>query len=141
MNNSFEGYIDKELSLELKERIVHIGHDSGNFLRLGITKCYRVLIKYRNSKKCFNRFYEIRRWHLEMVTMSWSVKPYAEIYKSLVFATSQLTKNNPADLFSDTSLKTGDITFVIPKHLRMTAYKEITNDDECQTGNFVGIKK
>ncbi len=56
------------------------------------------------------------------------------------FATSQQTSNNPADLFSRRGLRQQDIQFVIPDILRLPFYKEISHEDECQTGNFVVLR-
>src|SRR5699024_11752881 len=32
------------------------------------------------------------------------------------------------------------INFVIPEHLQLNYYKEISNDDECKTGNFIVLR-
>lgn len=139
MNNSFEGYIDKELSLELKERIVQHRSRFRELFKARYNEMLPSLIKYRNSKSVSIDFMklEVALRNGYDVVIGETLRRNIQV---IGFATSKLTKNNPADLFSDTSLKTGDITFVIPKHLRMTAYQEITNDDECQTGNFVVLR-
>ena len=139
MNNSFEGYIDKELSLELKERIVQHRSRFRQLFKARYNEMLPSLIKYRNSKSVSIDFMklEVALRNGYDVVIGETLRRNIQV---IGFATSQLTKNNPADLFSDKSLKTGDITFVIPKHLRMTEYKEITNDDECQTGNFVVLR-
>ena len=139
MNNSFEGYIDKELSLELKERIVHHRSRFRELFKARYNEMLPSLIKYSNSKSVSIDFMklEVALRNGYDVVIGETLRRNIQV---IGFATSQLTKNNPADLFSDKSLKTGDITFVIPKHLRMTEYQEITNDDECQTGNFVVLR-
>lgn len=139
MNNSFEGYIDKELSLELKERIVQHRSRFRELFKARYNEMLPSLIKYRNSKSVSIDFMklEVALRNGYDVVIGETLRRNIQV---IGFATSQLTKNNPADLFSDKSLKSGDINFVIPKHLRMTEYKEITNDDECQTGNFVVLR-
>lgn len=139
MNNSFEGYIDKELSLELKERIVQHRSRFRELFKARYNEMLPSLIKYSNSKSVSIDFMklEVALRNGYDVVIGETLRRNIQV---IGFATSQLTKNNPADLFSDKSLKTGDINFVIPKHLRMTEYKEITNDDECQTGNFVVLR-
>lgn len=139
MNNSFEGYIDKELSLELKERIVQHRSRFRELFKARYNEMLPSLIKYRNSKSVSIDFMklEVALRNGYDVVIGETLRRNIQV---IGFATSQLTKNNPADLFSDKSLKMGDINFVIPKHLRMTEYKEITNDDECQTGNFVVLR-
>lgn len=139
MNNSFDGYIDKELSLELKERIVHHRSRFRELFKARYNEMLPSLIKYRNSKSVSIDFMklEVALRNGYDVVIGETLRRNIQV---IGFATSQLTKNNPADLFSDKSLKSGDINFVIPKHLRMTEYKEITNDDECQTGNFVVLR-
>lgn len=58
----------------------------------------------------------------------------------LGWSTSQQTSSNPAYLFGSRKLKTKDIHFVLPQHLRLPVYKEITHDDQCQSGNFVVLR-
>lgn len=58
----------------------------------------------------------------------------------LGWATNQQTSSNPAYLFGHRKLKTKDIHFVLPQHLRLPVYKEITHDDQCQSGNFVVLR-
>lgn len=59
----------------------------------------------------------------------------------LGWATSKQTSSDPAYLFgSGRKLKTKDIHFVLPQHLRLPVYKEITHDDQCQSGNFVVLR-
>lgn len=139
MNNSFDGYIDKELSLELKERIVNHRSRFRELFKARYNEMLPSLIKYRNSKSVSIDFMklEVALRNGYDVVIGETLRRNIQV---IGFSTSQLTKNNPADLFSDKSLKSGDINFVIPKHLRMTEYKEITNDDECQTGNFVVLR-
>src|SRR5699024_11690485 len=43
------------------------------------------------------------------------------------YATSNQSSNNPADLFSSDVLRHGSINFVIPEHLQLNYYKEISN--------------
>lgn len=58
----------------------------------------------------------------------------------LGWATNQQTSSNPAYLFGNRKLKTKDIHFVLPQHLRLKHYTEITHDDQCQSGNFVVLR-
>src|SRR5699024_12231278 len=50
------------------------------------------------------------------------------------------SSNNPGDLFSSDFLRHRSINFVIPEHLQINYYKEISNDDECKTGNFIVLR-
>src|SRR5699024_11148354 len=56
------------------------------------------------------------------------------------YATSNQSSNSPGDLFSSDVLRHGYINFVIPEHLQLNYYKEISNDDECKTGNFIVLR-
>lgn len=56
------------------------------------------------------------------------------------YVRSQKTSTNPADLFNQRSLDGRQINFVIPKHLRLPYYKEITDYDSGETGNFVVLR-
>lgn len=137
--HDFSSYIDKELSQELKERIVYHRARFKQIFKARFNEMLPSLIKYRNHKSVSVDFLKLEvalRNGYDVVigeTMNRNIQVIG-------FAISQQTKNNPADLFSDRSLSTKDITYVIPKRLRMTDYKEISHDDECQTGNFVVIK-
>src|SRR5699024_9289304 len=56
------------------------------------------------------------------------------------YATSNQSSNNPGDLFASDVLRHGSINFVISEHLQLNYYKEISNDDECKTGNFIVLR-
>src|SRR5699024_7361953 len=56
------------------------------------------------------------------------------------YATSNQSSNNPADLFSSDVLRHGSINFVIPDHLQLNYYKEISNDDECKAVNCIVLR-
>src|SRR5699024_7180496 len=56
------------------------------------------------------------------------------------YATTKKTNSNPEDLFSSSTLRHGDIKFIIPDRLKLKYYKEITDLDSCKTGNFIVLR-
>ncbi|MEI2420871.1 hypothetical protein V6O07_11410, partial [Arthrospira platensis SPKY2] len=56
------------------------------------------------------------------------------------YTLSKQTNSDPSMLWETRSLKHNEIHFVIPEHLRLSYYKEITLQDDCETGNFVVIR-
>ena len=56
------------------------------------------------------------------------------------FARSNLSSENPADLFSVESLKKKDITFTVHPDLIPNVFTEISYYDGCETGDFVVMK-
>ena len=131
--------IDKELNKSLKDKVVT--HKS-RFIRLFKARYLEMipsLIKYKNDRSVSIDFMKVEvalRNGYDVVIGETSNKNIMVIG----YATSKKTKDNPADLFSTNTLRHGDIKFVIPDHLKLTHYKEITHDDQCQSGNFVVLR-
>lgn len=56
------------------------------------------------------------------------------------YATSKMSVSDPANLWDNGELKHGEIHFLIPEHMRLPYYKEITYQDDCKKGNFVVLR-
>lgn len=56
------------------------------------------------------------------------------------YTNSKLTNSDPSLLWEQNDLKHGQINFIIPEHLRLDYYKEITYQDDCKTGNFIVVR-
>ena len=56
------------------------------------------------------------------------------------YVTSQDTKTNPMDLWTQKVLTKANINFIIDKKYQLDTYQEITDIDSCLTGNFVVLR-
>ena len=56
------------------------------------------------------------------------------------YVTSQDTKTNPMNLWTQKVLSKGDINFIIDKKYQLDIYQEITDIDSSLTGNFVVLR-
>ena len=56
------------------------------------------------------------------------------------YVTSQDTKTNPMDLWTQKVLTKSNINFIIDKKYQLDIYQEITDIDSCLTGNFVVLR-
>lgn len=97
------------------------------------------LIKYKNKKSVSVDFMKV-----EVALRNGYDVVIGETKNSNIqvigYATSKLTSSNPADLWSSKQLKHGEIKFIIPNHLQLDYYKEISEQDECKTGNFIVLR-
>jgi len=131
--------IDKELNKSLKERtVLH----RQRFIRI-FTGRYRELlpslIKYKNSNGIDVDFMKVElalRNGFDVVIGQTSTNRIMMIG----YIKTQLSSENVVDMFSTKPLKKKDITFIIPEHLIMNEYREISFQDECKSGNFVVLK-
>ena len=135
----YELSIEKELNKSLKERIVQ---HKERFIRIFKARYLEVLpslIKYNNADPISVDFMKVEvalRNGYDVVIGETANRTIQVIG----YATSNQSSNNPADLFSSDVLRHGSINFVIPEHLQLNYYKEISNDDECKTGNFIVLR-
>lgn len=135
----YELSIEKELNKSLKERIVQ---HKERFIRIFKARYLEVLpslIKYNNADPISVDFMKVEvalRNGYDVVIGETANRTIQVIG----YATSNQSSNNPGDLFSSDVLRHGSINFVIPEHLQLNYYKEISNDDECKTGNFIVLR-
>lgn len=131
--------ISQELSKNLKDRIVHHRKRFIEIFKARYLEMLPSLIKYRNSEKVSVDFTKV-----EIALRSGYDVVIGETKKGNIqvigYATSKKTSGNPEDLFSDGLLRHGDITFIIPDHLKLNYYKEISHHDSCESGNFIVLR-
>ena len=135
----FPTSIDQELNKTLKEKVVHHRSRFIHLFKARYLEMLPSLIKYQNAGQVAVDFMKVEialRNGYDVVIG----ETRAENIQVIGYATSQLTKSNPADLWSTRSLEGKDIKFIIPEHLRQPYYKEISETDSCATGNFVVIR-
>lgn len=135
----FQGSINKTLNKTLKEKVVHHRERFTQLFKARYLEMLPSLIKYKNARSVSVDFMKVEialRNGYDVVIG----ETRNENIQVIGYATSQLTSSNPADLWSTGTLRHGDINFIIPVHLRMKYYKEISHMDSCKTGNFVVIR-
>lgn len=131
--------IDQELNKTLKQKVVHHKQRFIKLFKARYQEMIPSLIKYKNDHTVSIDFLKVEfalRNGYDVVIGETTNRNIQVIG----YATTKQTKENPADLFSSQTMRHGDITFVIPKYLQMKYYKEISNEDECQSGNFVVLR-
>lgn len=131
--------INKELNNELKEKVV-LHRD--NFFRLFVARYREMLpslIKYKNGHQTAVDFLkvEIALRNGFDVVIGRTSKNNIQV---LGYVNTKMTNGNPEYLFASNTLSEKDIHFVIPEHLRLPYYKEITYHDSCKTGDFVVLR-
>lgn len=126
----------------LKEKVVHHRERFKQLFKARYLEMLPSLIKYRNAKTVSVDFMkaEVALRNNYDVILGETLGYGSRKIQVIGWANSQLTTGNPSDLFSMSKLKHGAINFVIPEHLRLPHYEEITHDDECQSGNFVVLR-
>lgn len=135
----YQQSIDQELNKTLKQKVVQHKQRFIQLFKARYLEMMPSLIKYKNDQSVSIDFLKVEialRNGYDVVIGETKNRNIQVIG----YATTKQTKENPADLFSSQSMRHGDITFVIPKYLRLKYYKEISNDDECQSGNFVVLR-
>lgn len=134
--------IQQTLDQTLKEKVVQHRERFKELFKARYLEMLPSLIKYRNSRSVSVDFLklEVALRNNYDVVLGETLSKGARKIQVIGWANSSLTTGNPADLFSSKSLGQGAIQFVIPDHIKLPAYKEITHDDECQSGNFVVIR-
>lgn len=135
--------IQQTLDQTLKEKVVQHRERFKELFKARYLEMLPSLIKYRNSRSVSVDFLklEVALRNNYDVVVGETLSKGARKIQVIGWANSSLTTGNPGDLFSSKSLDQGAIQFVIPKENRLPGgYKEITHDDECQSGNFVVIR-
>lgn len=131
--------IDKELNKTLKEKVVQHRERFKQIFKARYLEMLPSLIKYKNGRSISVDFMKVEvalRNNYDVVIGETANRNI----QVLGYATSKKTSENPADLFTDNLLREGEINFVIPNILKLPYYKEVSHQDECQSGNFVVLR-
>lgn len=131
--------IDRELNGSLKQKIVDHRENFKYIFKARYKELLPSLIKYRNSETINVDFLKVEialRNNYDMV-IGETVNNKIQV---IGYTNSKTSGENPSDLFSTNLLNEQDINFIIPEHLRRSFYKEISNYDDCKTGNFIVLR-
>ena len=134
----FEKEIDKQLSKKLKEKILFHKVRFKQLFKARYLELLPSLIKYKNQNTVSIDFLKVEvalRAGYDVV-IGETVNGTIQV---IGYATSKKTSSNPTDLFSQETLRHGDIYFTIPEMYRLDHYIEITNL-ENEKGNFVVLR-
>ena len=135
----YQTSIDQQLNKTLKEKIVLHRNRFTQLFKARYLEMLPSLIKYKNARTVSVDFLKVEvalRNGYDVVIGETKNR----IIQVIGYATSKKTTGDPSDLFSDKTLRHGEIHFIIPNHMQLPYYKEITHDDQCQTGNFVVLR-
>lgn len=135
--------IQQAVSEELQDKVVLHRQRFVDLFKARYMEILPSLIHYKNQQQVSVDFMKVEvalRNGYDVVIGEAITNAGLRNIQVIGYATSDLTSNNPADLFSTRGLNEGNIIFVIPKINRLESYKEISHMDECQTGNFVVLR-
>lgn len=136
---NFVGTIDKQLAKTLKDKVVFHRARFTQLFKARYLEMLPSLIKYKNDKSVNVDFLKVEvalRNGYDVVIG----ETRNQNIQVIGYATSKKTTGNPEDIFSSNYLRHGEINFIIPDYLKLPYYKEITHDDNCETGNFVVLR-
>lgn len=138
----FETYVNSindTLSHTLREKVIHHRKRFIKLFKARYMEMLPSLIKYKND-----HYLNVDFLKTEIALRSGYNVVLGETrlrdIQVIGYTTSDQTSSNPADLFSTNILRHGDINFIIPNHIKLDYYKEITNQDQCKSGNFIVLR-
>lgn len=135
--------IQQAVSEELQDKVVLHRQRFVDLFKARYMEILPSLIHYKNQQQVSVDFMKVEvalRNGYDVVIGEAITNAGLRNIQVIGYATSDLTSNNPADLFSTRGLNEGNIIFVIPQINRLVKYTEISHMDECQTGNFVVLR-
>ena len=139
MSEHFLNLIQKEKSQVLSEKVLLHKERFKQLFKARYLEMIPSLIQYKNAETVSVDFMKVEvalRSGYDVVLG----KTRDESIEVLGYAMSKLSSENPADLWSTSTMRHGDIQFVIPEVKRLPYYKEISHHEKGQTGNFVVLR-
>lgn len=131
--------IDDTLPKTLKEKVVNHRERFSQIFMARYLEMLPSLIAYKGSENLSVDFFKVEvalRNGYDVVigeTMLGNIQVIG-------YVTSQDTKTNPMNLWSQKVLTKANINFIIDKKYQLDIYQEITDLDSCLTGNFVVLR-
>ena len=135
---NFHG-IDDTLPKTLKEKVVNHRERFSQIFMARYLEMLPSLIAYKGSENVSVDFFKVEvalRNGYDVVIGETTLGNIQVIG----YVTSQDTKTNPMQLWSQKVLTKANINFIIDKKYQLDIYKEITDIDSCLTGNFVVLR-
>lgn len=131
--------IDDTLPKTLKEKVVNHRERFSQIFMARYLEMLPSLIAYKGSENVSVDFFKVEvalRNGYDVVIGETTLGNIQVIG----YITSQDTKTNPMNLWSQKVLTKSNINFIIDKKYQLDIYQEITDIDSCLTGNFVVLR-
>ena len=131
--------IDETLPKTLKEKVVNHRERFSQIFMARYLEMLPSLITYKGSEAVSVDFLKVEvalRNGFDVV-IGETVLGNIQV---IGYVTSQDTKTNPMNLWTQKVLTKGDINFIIDKKYQLDIYQEITDIDSSLTGNFVVLR-
>lgn len=131
--------IDDTLPKTLKEKVVNHRERFSQIFMARYLEMLPSLIAYKGSENVSVDFFKVEvalRHGFDVVIGETQLGNIQVIG----YITSQDTKTNPMNLWSQKVLTKSNINFIIDKKYQLDKYQEITDLDSCLTGNFVVLR-
>ena len=131
--------IDDTLPKTLKEKVVNHRERFSQIFMARYLEMLPSLIAYKGSENVSVDFFKVEvalRNGFDVVIGETTLGNIQVIG----YVTSQDTKTNPMDLWSQKVLTKANINFIIDKKYQLDTYQEITDIDSSLTGNFVVLR-
>lgn len=135
----YENKIDKQLNKTLKEKTIFHKERFTQLFKARYLEMIPSLIKYKNQETVSVDFLKVEVALRNGYDVVIGENIHHEI-QVIGYSKSKDTSGDPSNLWSSRKLRHGDIDFLIPDYLRLPYYREISNDDSCQTGNFIVLR-
>lgn len=131
--------LDSTLPKTLKEKVVSHRERFAQIFMARYLEMLPSLIHYKNSETVSVDFLkvEIALRHGFDVVIGETKLGNIQV---IGYATTQETKTNPKDLWTNKVLSKSNINFIIDKKYQLDIYQEITDIDSSLTGNFVVLR-
>lgn len=131
--------LDETVQNKLTEKINHHKQRFISIFRGRYREMLPTLIQYNNENTVSVNFLKVEHALRSGYDVAIGMTKNGNI-QILGYVKTKESSENPSDMLTSKRLHGSDIEFIIPKHLREVYYKEITNYDSCQTGNFVVLR-
>lgn len=139
MGDLYTESIEKNLNKTLEDKIIYHRKAFVKLFKARYMEMIPSLIHYKNKHTVSVDFSKVEialRGGYDVVLGN-TTKGNIQV---VGFTKGRETVGNPNNLFGTHLLNERDIEFLIPPHLREKSYKEISDYDKCETGNFVVLR-
>lgn len=131
--------IDDTLPKTLKEKVVNHRERFSQIFMARYLEMLPSLIAYKGSENVSVDFLKVEIALRNGFDIAIGETTLGNI-QVIGYITSEDTKTNPMNLWSQKVLTKSNINFIIDKKYQLDIYQEITDIDSCLTGNFVVLR-
>lgn len=131
--------IDDTLPKTLKEKVINHRERFSQIFMARYLEMLPSLIAYKDSENLSVDFFKVEVALRNGYDVVIGETRLGNI-QVIGYVTSQDTKTNPMNLWSQKVLTKSNINFIIDKKYQLDIYQEITDLDSCLTGNFIVLR-